>query len=73
MKYYLLMIHAANGILHDTIANTEIVYSYQGTAEPKKGDCIAGYVGQPAGQVRMLFEVTRDSDNITSAVKYRNI
>lgn len=63
MKYYLLMIHAANGILHDTIANTEIVYSYQGTAEPKKGDCIAGYVGQPAGQVRMLFEVTRDSDN----------
>lgn len=63
MKYYLLMIHAANGILHDTIANTEIVYSYQGTAEPKKGDCIAGYLGQPAGQVRMLFEVTRDSDN----------
>ena len=62
MKYYLLMIHAANGILHDTIANTEIVYSYQGTAEPKKGDCIAGYVRQPDGQVRMLFEVTRDSD-----------
>ena len=42
MKYYLLMIHAANGILHDTIANTEIVYSYQGTAEPKRATVLPG-------------------------------
>lgn len=63
MKTCLLIINAANGILNDTIANAEIEYNYQGTAELKKGDLIAGYVGQPVGQIRMLFEEVRDSDN----------
>lgn len=62
MKTCLLIINAANGILNDTIANAEIEYNYQGTAELKKGDLIAGYVGQPVGQIRMLFEAVRDSN-----------
>lgn len=62
MKNFVLSINAANGILTDAIANVEIVYTTQNTIEVQEGDMIIGCIGQPIGQVRMLFQATQNSD-----------
>lgn len=62
MKAFVLTISSANGILTDSIANVEIEYTTQNEVSIQEGDHMIGFVAQPIGQVRMIFEASKDSE-----------